>query len=76
METITCVRDRHDLRRKAGLLTIQEAAQRIGANHWRLRYLIAVGRAFGPSVQIGGKPRRYYLIGQLDELRSCFAATA
>lgn len=71
MTDIACVRDRHELRRRAGLLTIQETADLIGADHWQFRYLITVGRVVGPSIQIGGKPRKYYLAEELDDIRSC-----
>ena len=68
------LRNRTELRRRAGLFTIGEAAEMLGVNHWAFRYQVAAGHLVQPSVRIGSKARRYYTDEDVDQMRRYFGA--
>ena len=62
-----------ELRRRAGLLNVSEAAAHLGMNPRRLRYQLDCGGLPQPTVRIGSKPRRYYSQEALEQLQRLLA---
>lgn len=65
--TTTITKD--ELRRRAGLLNIGEAAAQLGVDPRRFRYQLDCGIMPQPTVRIGSKPRRYYSQEALQQLQ-------
>jgi DNA-binding transcriptional MerR regulator len=59
-----------ELRHRAGLWTIGEVADILGIQARRFRYFIEAKRIFGPKMQIGEKPRRYYTKTELNRIQN------
>jgi hypothetical protein len=62
-----------ELRRRAGLFNVSEAAAHLGMDPRRLRYQLDWGRLPQPTVRIGSKPRRYYSQEALEQLQRLLA---
>lgn len=58
-----------DLRHRAGLLNIGEAADLIGLPERRFRYLIESDRLFRPQMRIDRRRRGYYTAADIAQIR-------
>lgn len=58
-----------DLRHRAGLLNIGEAAALLGLGERRFRYLLESDRIFRPQTRIGTRRRGYYTTGEIQKIR-------
>lgn len=67
--TYTTTITKDELRRRAGILNIGEAAVQLGIDARRFRYHIECGIMPQPTVRIGSKPRRYYSQEALQQLQ-------
>jgi hypothetical protein len=65
-----------DLRRKAGLLNVVEAADLLGLPLRRFRYLLESSRVFRPQTRIGRKARPYYTTTEVEGIRERLKALA
>lgn len=64
---------KNELRRRAGLLNVSEAARYLGINPRQFRYRIDSRGWPQPSIRIGSKPRRYYSQEALEQLQRLLA---
>lgn len=58
-----------DLRHRAGLMNIGEAAALLGLRERRFRYMLESARIFRPHTRIGKRRRGYYTTGEILEIR-------
>jgi hypothetical protein len=58
-----------DLRRRAGLFTIDEVATLFKIPVRRFRYLLESNRLDRPETRIGRRSRGYYTLNQIDQIR-------
>ena len=58
-----------DLRHRAGLLNICEAADSLGLPERRFRYLLESRRLFRPQVRIDRRRRGYYTVEEISQIR-------
>jgi DNA-binding transcriptional MerR regulator len=58
-----------DLRHRAGLMNIGEAADLLGLTERRFRYLLESARIFRPQTRIGKRRRGYYTTSEIQEIR-------
>lgn len=63
----------HELRLRAGLLTIKEAAKEIGCKYRSLQRRIILQEINGPETQFGSGIRLYYQRSQMKELKEKMA---
>ena len=68
MSQVTTI-TREELRRRAGLFNIGEAAAQLGIAPRRFRYQLECGVVPQPLVRIGSKSRRYYFQEELEPLQ-------
>jgi len=61
-----------EMRRRAGLFNVAEAATLVGIEPRLFRYQLERGALAGPSTRIGNKPRRYYTADDLDMIKAMF----
>lgn len=61
---------RDEVRRRAGIFNIAEAATVIGLEPRLFRYELERGRVSGPSIRIGNRSRRYYTVEDLATIRA------
>ena len=64
--------EKKDLRRRAGLYTLHDAADALGISYWSLYHHITVGHVARPCSRIKGRPRRYYAEEDVERLRQFF----
>jgi hypothetical protein len=61
---------RDEVRRRAGIFNIAEAATVIGLEPRLFRYELERGRVSGPSIRIGNRSRRYYTAEDLATIKA------
>lgn len=61
-----------ELRRCAGLYTRHDVAEIIGISYHSLRHHIRVGHLAQPQHGITGRPRRYYVMDDVESMRHFF----
>jgi len=61
---------RDEVRRRAGLFTVTEAATLFEMRPRRLRYYLECGLVACPSIRIANKPRRYYAAEDLATIKA------
>jgi hypothetical protein len=64
-----------ELRQRAGIVNIGEAAAMVGIEPRHFRYQLESGAFARPLIRIGTKPRRYYTLDDVEQIRRLFENT-
>ncbi len=64
--------EKKDLRRRAGLFTLHDMAEKARRSYWSLYHHMTVGHVAQPEAQIKGRPRRYFVEDDVERLRTFF----